>query len=162
LLSNSNGQTTAHAGIILGLIIALGTGGTNLAKVITSNKFRYWFFGILIFTGVILILLFETGRLFYWSGISSVLTYTNKQSVLDSTNSTIVTFNATSYMSLINSYSRITALDAPVITNQMSNVLYPDGRNILLYCGIFVMIVLILGIPKYLWEWRKKVGIFAD
>lgn len=155
LLSNSNSQTIAHAGIILGLIVALGTGGANLVRALKSNKFRYWFLGILLFATIIFLLSYETGRLFYWSGISAVLTFTNSESVLASTSTIVVPSNASLYMSLINNYAIDTSLNGPAFTNSIANNLYPDTDRLWNYAIIILLLVVPFTVVRGFWGNRN-------
>lgn len=160
LLSIYSSQITAHAGIILGLIVAVATIGTGIIKAVGSHKIHYNLLGLFTLSGMIFLLMYESGRLFYWSGVSSVLTYTNAISCLNETGSTIVVSNVTSYMALLNTYAINMVMSGNGTTSVVAQAFYPDiviGHTIWLY-ALFItpMVVLGLVLIKYRHYLKRK------
>ena len=104
LLSSVNSQIVSHSAIILGLIVAIGTIGKDAVKAITSKKLwkHVLAFGSIAF--IVLLSLYESGRIFYYTDISSRLITLNNAS-LNGAGIQINSSNEINFMSQINQYA---------------------------------------------------------
>lgn len=154
LLSSYNSQIVSHAAIILGLIIAFGTIGKDAIKGIISNRRLFHVLGLESIASIIVLILYESGRLFYWSDASSTLISLNQSALLKTgviTNNT----DLTAYMYLINNSSVTTVIkDNSTLTTRMGQIFNPNNSFFLI-----AVVVLLACLPiaiELFYCWRNK------
>ena len=152
LLSSYNAQVVSHTAILLGLIVAIASTGKDVIHALKSNRRRYRLLGMTVVAFVILLFLYESGRLFYWSGTISVLISLNTTQLADNGISFGPT-NMTSCMYIISNVAVNTIMADNALTSRLAQYFHPN--SLVLVIAVVIAIVSILIIEFYT-QRRKK------
>jgi hypothetical protein len=125
LLGFYGSEIVSHAGIILGLIIALPSLGGLLWKALNlGRRFSRRITRSLVLVFFIILILYSVGRLIYWSSLGASVALATREK-LEATNSVE---NATSYMPALVNYTRTEFWNDPGFTYQIAKIFYPQNR----------------------------------
>jgi hypothetical protein len=114
-------QIVSHAGIILGLIIAIATFAPRLFRGLKSKKFAWCFVAFLVILLLGTLIVYTTGRLFYWSSLDAYLEHATRQSVENKLHINITASNATSCMDALSNYT-VTSTESSFGLSSISNL----------------------------------------
>jgi len=145
-------QIVSHTGIILGLIIVIPSLGPKLFRLLMSKRFALCLFALLIILLLGTLIVYNTGRLFYWSSLDAYLEHATKQKVEIKLDITITGSNATSCMDALSNYTVIST-ESGIGLSSISNLIdYPI--NVL---AIIVGTAVCVLVSVVLWKRNNRI-----
>jgi hypothetical protein len=143
LLSISSTQVTAHAGIILALIVGLASIGKDGVKAISHFKRTYRILAICAFSAIISLIWYEIGRLLYWSGIGGALIGLDLSQINDS-GIYFTDTNATACMNVLDDRSISLFMHSEPYLNKLGQWLHPDHMRCWLSIMVCIVVILVI------------------
>ncbi len=141
LLAVYSSEVVSHAGIILGLIVALASVIKDSLEAIISNKAKWRaFLGVLGIALILGLIVYSIGRLLFWSGSSSALIGVTRPGL----GVTITNSNITSCMVELNKYAINASMNSGTLTGCMALTLHPN--NWILWVAAASLAVILAGV----------------
>jgi hypothetical protein len=141
LLGVYNSEVISHAGIIIGLMVAVASILPNAWKAFTHRKRILRFAGVFLPLLIILALFYSVGRLFFWSALSGALFSATKTNI----GVTITSSNATYCMSALANYTISSAMNAPLsITSLIVRAVNSDNLIFFIMIGLVIITLISL------------------
>ena len=152
LLGIYNSEVISHAGIILGLIIALGSTASDIWKGLNSKRKKLRFLAVFAFLLIVLLLIYSVGRLFYWSSCSGALMGVTRSNIGVTINSS----NATSCLFALANYTTEMATSDVSITTVLASLLHPNNLIFLAPTAVTILVVIPALVVYYTTRTQKK------
>lgn len=154
LLAVYNSEIISHAGIILGLIIALPPIGQIAWRRLRSQRLLARLFAVSVFLLVGMLILYGIGGLFYWSTLAGALMGATRSEL----GVNITGSNVTSCMHALNSYTEDAFMNSTFTNNpnfSWTNSLAQNTRPGITYFWVFCFLVFILSVTITITLWQR-------